>query len=337
MKAFAEKMIRFFSGSFSEDDLRYLFRCFNSEQGHSEINKLLEDRWNSFLQGDPPEIDADKLLRNINRKIRNNQSAKRRQRTLRFLPYAALVVILMGAAFFFVYQKGVFSGSPFFTGQTTIMTENGQRTKIVLPDSSVAWLNSGTILSYNNQYAQDNRKVILDGQAFFQVETNTDIPFTVQCNELIVAVRGTRFDVNSYPETEMISVVLETGVVELKHRNISSFHYIMQPGEKASFDLNKKELSISHPNLETYSSWKDGLLVFRNESMKTVVEKLARWYNVDIEVTDDIIYQSIFTGTIQSESYEQIFRLIEFSCPVECRIIHNSDTEEIPRIIMTPH
>jgi ferric-dicitrate binding protein FerR (iron transport regulator) len=109
----------------------------------------------------------------------------------------------------------------------------------------------------------------------------------------------------------------------------------MEPGELAAYNLADNTMHISTTDVAKYSSWKEGLLIFRNEPIKTVFEKLERWYNVDIEVADEKVYESIFTGTIQNESYEQIFRLIKFSCPVKCSINHNSDSELIPKIIIT--
>ena len=205
---------------------------------------------------------------------------------------------------------------------------------VVLPDSSTVWLNSGTTLTYRDNLSENKREVILNGQAFFDVAENEDSPFTVQSGDFVVSVTGTSFDVNAYPESGVVSVALESGKVELMHRRILTFNYTMLPEEVACYNLSKNSMNVTSTDIKRYSSWKDGLLIFRNEPIKTVFDKLTRWFNIDIEVLDNRVYESIFTGTIQYESYEQIFRLIEYSCPLKCRINHNSATDMLPIIFI---
>jgi ferric-dicitrate binding protein FerR (iron transport regulator) len=206
---------------------------------------------------------------------------------------------------------------------------------VVLPDSSFVWLNSGTTLSYPSNFSGGNRKVSLNGQAFFQVYHKENSPFSVQANGLIVTVRGTKFDVDAYPEDEEIAVVLESGKVELTRQGFESYNYTMKPGEKASYNITTNSLNISFADASIYSSWKDGKLIFRNEPMKDVVEKLRKWYNIDIEVADDEVYNSIFSGTIKNESYEEIFRLVGAVCHVDCKLIHNYEKEDKPKIVIS--
>ncbi len=219
---------------------------------------------------------------------------------------------------------------------TSVSTENGQRSKVVLPDSSIVWLNSGTTLSYSVDFSGQNRKVILNGQAFFHVTHKKNHPFSVQANGLIVKVLGTKFDVNSYSEEDEIAVVLESGKVELTLQESESFFYTMKPGERATFNLtDNTAMNLSLVDASVYSSWKDGKLIFRNSPMNVVLEKLRRWYNVDIQITDPEIYKSIFSGTIKNESYQEIFRLIGVASHVDCRIVHNYDKEVKPQIIIS--
>jgi len=219
---------------------------------------------------------------------------------------------------------------------TSVFTENGQRSKVILPDSSVVWLNSGTTLSYPNDFSDQNRKVILKGQAFFHVSHKKNYPFIVKSNNLEVIVKGTKFDVETYPEKKQIDVVLKSGRVDLKLQNSKSFSYTMKPGEKAVFDLtNNNSMKVIHVDAAIYSSWKDGKLIFRNSPMREVVEKLKRWYNIDIDIVNPEVYHSIFSGTIKNESYEEIFRLIGLACNINCKIIHHYNEKSKPMIMIS--
>ena len=218
---------------------------------------------------------------------------------------------------------------------TTVTTANGQSSKIILPDSSVVWINSGTSLSYNTNFATKKRDIRLVGQAFFQIAHNEREPLTVTCNKLKVKVLGTKFDVSAYPNDNMITVVLESGKVKLLHANDKSFAYTLKPGERAEFNTEQDQLSISDVSSNKYTSWKDGFLIFKNDQMKEVLKRLERWYNINIEVKDDKINQLIFNATIENESVEEIFELIKYSCAINYKIIPSKNPEVPVKIIIT--
>lgn len=336
MNIFNETIKRFFSKTHSETDLKNLFLWFNSKKGHSEIKELLDKSWDTFQFDNNIKIDSEKILQNIKKGIRANQPSPFRLKIKRLLPYAAMLAITISFVFYtYNYRKNNTGHVNINNNYTSVITENGQRSKVVLPDSSIVWLNSGTTLSYCDNFSQNKRKVILDGQAFFDVAHDENSPFTVQCNDLVISVLGTKFDVGAYPETGKISVVLESGKVELSHQKITLFSYTMSPGEMAELNLSDNKMNISYPNVVKYSAWKDGMLIFKNDPMKVVIDKLKRWYNIDIVVKDQKVYNTIFTGTIQSESFEQIFRLIEFSCPVKCQVIYSTKEELLPKIVIS--
>lgn len=250
---------------------------------------------------------------------------------------AASIFILVGMIGILYFLSGNFSKvSENLNLYTSVYTENGQRSKVVLPDSSIVWLNSGTTLSYPNEFFGQNRKVVLKGQAFFQVTHKKNDPFLVQANGLVITVLGTKFDVNAYSEEDETVVVLESGKIELTHQERKSFFYMMKPGEKATLSLSdNSKMKVSSVDASVYSSWKDGKLIFRNSPMENVVKRLRRWYNIDIEITDTKVYNSIYTGTIKNESYEEIFRLIEIACHVDCKIEHHYGKEAKPQITIS--
>ncbi len=243
--------------------------------------------------------------------------------------FAAVFFFLMGCTGILVYLVKENSISPVINETyTTISTNYGQNSKLILPDGSVVWVNSGTTLSYNTNFAVNCRRIKLQGQAFFQVAKNKDLPLVVFCNGLNIRVLGTSFDVSAYPDDQNVSVVLESGKVELLNGNEQSVIHILTSGEKADFDTEYRQLSVSRVDLYNYTSWKDGVLIFKNEPMADVLKKLERWYNIDIEVKNDKVYQLIFSATIVNESVEEIFDLMKFSCAINYNIVRSKN----PRI-----
>ncbi len=333
---FQKNIKDFHSKSCSKEDLLLLFRMLNSKKGNDEINEILENIWESSEYPIPGYINSETIFQNIKKGIRQKKMKELRRDIPRLLSYAAMLLLITGFAFYFFFLKSFFAPEvqQMKNRATTVITKNGQRSMVVLPDSSTVWLNSGTTLTYFDNFSENKREVLLEGQAFFEVAPDESTPFTVQTGDLMVSVTGTAFDVNAYPETGRVGVALESGKVELHHRKSVSFNYTMHPDELACYNLSENSMNVTTIDINRYSSWKDGLLIFRNEPIKNVFEKLSRWYNVDIEVMNNRVYESIFTGTIQHESYEQIFRLIEYSCPLKCRINHNSDTDMLPIIFI---
>ena len=218
---------------------------------------------------------------------------------------------------------------------TTVTTNNGQTSKITLPDHSVVWVNSGTTFSYNSDFGLRNRDIKLSGQAYFQVERNEKIPLIVDCNDLQVKVLGTKFDVAAYPKNKEINVVLESGSVELLNSNDKAFDYILKPGEMARFNSKKNELKIEKADTYKFTSWKDGILIFENDPMTEVFEKLERWYNIDIIIKNSKVEHQIFNATIVNENVDEIFELIKFSCAVNYRIIRSNQPDIPIKVIIT--
>ena len=244
----------------------------------------------------------------------------------------------VAAVFFFLVSSSVIllyvSQNPIVFGNrqeayTTITTNKGQNTKIYLPDSSVVWINSATQLSYNTDFAKKNRNIRLSGQAFFEIKRNEKIPLIVNCNGLKVKVLGTKFDVSAYPEERMINVVLVSGKVELSKEKGQYEVQVLNPKEMGRYDVINGKLTVSDAYSRKFTSWKDGILIFENDAMSDVFNKLERWYNIKIDVKDKKINQLIFNATIVNESIEEIFELMKFSCGINYQII-SSDKPEIP-------
>lgn len=218
---------------------------------------------------------------------------------------------------------------------TTVSTQNGQNSKIVLPDSSVVWINSGTTLSYNSNFAISKRDIRLSGQAYFEVSRNENMPLTVSCEELKIRVLGTSFDVSAYSDEDQINVILESGKVELLRENEKSFGYTMKPGEKVEFNTERKEMLVSTIDLAKFTSWRNGVLIFRNDPMDMVFKKLERWYNIQIEVKDPKVNQLVFNATIVNESIDEIFELIRFSCGVNYKVIPSKNPEVPIKVVIS--
>ena len=160
----------------------------------------------------------------------------------------------------------------------------GMHADLVLPDGSHVWLNSGSVLKYPNAFTVGVRQVTLSGEAFFDIVKDDSHPFLVKAGNMDIEVKGTRFNVINYPDETVSELILESGSVKLfsgnskDHKTISN----IKPGELAVFDTVQNRLTVKNVDVRKYTSWKDGILIFRDDHMEDVVRKLDKWFNVEI-------------------------------------------------------
>lgn len=192
--------------------------------------------------------------------------------------------------------------------QNTMDIPKGGQYHITLPDGTEVFLNAGSTLSYPTRFAGKNRKVTLKGEAYFEVKKNPEMPFLVNVNNRQqIEVLGTHFNVKAYPDESMISTTLLEGSVKVvaNHQRLQ-----LKPGQAAINNLSGS-LSVVPADLDEAMAWKNGLFVFNNENITTVMKKISRWYDVDVVFKGDLDNIN-FTGNYsRSKSLNNLFKNIE--------------------------
>lgn len=157
----------------------------------------------------------------------------------------------------------------------TLTVPRGGQYQVVLPDGSKVWLNSASSLRYPTAFNGAERKVILQGQAYFEIAGKAAQPFKVQANEMEVVVLGTRFDMMAYADEPTINATLLDGKIKVQDK-------ILRPGQQAVLELTKHQLTIGEADVNKIMAWKNGLFVFNNMDLPTILREIARWYDVEI-------------------------------------------------------
>lgn len=205
---------------------------------------------------------------------------------------------------------------------STVLCAYGDRTEVILPDSSKVWLNSGSKIVFNNNFVEDSRQVYLDGEAFFDIKKNPRLPFIVHAaNTVNVKVLGTEFNLKAYPDENDVSITLITGSVEIDSNNETT---VLTPGQKLQFNRSTFETSVKNlQNLTSETDWVNGRLIFYNESLEELEKKLERWFDVEIEFADQQVAQRRFSGTLERESIVEVISYFASSRYVEYEITGN--------------
>lgn len=188
----------------------------------------------------------------------------------------------------------------------TVETPNGGQYQLHLPDGTKVWLNAASTLKYAvNFTAGSERTVELNGEAYFEVAKDKSRPFLVKSNGLETRVLGTHFNVCSYREDKDAAVSLAEGSV---HVSLGAASKILVPGQQAFHGSNSAYLELREVNIMNISAWKDGMFVFEDEDLKHIMDKISRWYNVEV-VYGPLKPKVTLTGVIPRNS--QISRVLQ--------------------------
>lgn len=271
------------------------------------------------------------------------------------LKVAASIIVIIGLSI--LISLKVISPYRIANSSSTIemVVPSGEKSQIILADGSSVWLNSDSKLVYPISFKGDDRKVILEGEAYFDVKKVRNSRFVVVTQDFKVEVLGTKFNVKSYPDDPTMETTVVEGMVRVEpyEDKLSFSPIILKPSERMVFlkanqqkpqndniesrqkqavvkPVIRQEILISHVNTDNITCWKDHLLVFDNETLEQIALKMSRWYKIQVEIMDDDLKSHRYTGKfIYNESIIQVLEAIDLTTPIKYKIYQN--TVEIRR------
>ena len=194
-----------------------------------------------------------------------------------------------------------------------LIIPKGGEYQVMLADGTKVWLNSASRLIYPQSFMGKERRVVLSGEAFFDVAHDAERPFIVETSRMNVKVLGTRFNVNDYDDNEEVSTTLVNGSVEIVSGGQQAFRLV--PGEQAYGKEN--ELEKREVNVRLYTSWIDGKFLFNNTELEEIAKQISRWYDVEIFFSNESVKKVRFTGAIvKFKPLDDLVRMIESTSQV---------------------
>ncbi|QDW26665.1 DUF4974 domain-containing protein [Pedobacter sp. KBS0701] len=192
------------------------------------------------------------------------------------------------------------------TRLNTISTPNGGEWQIQLPDGSTVWLNAASSVQYSLNIGTAKQRVVkLDGEAYFEVAKNASHPFIVETDKQAVEVLGTHFNINSYKDEKVTKTTLLEGSVRVTHKNTNESE-VLKPGEQSLVSVSG--IAIKEVDVDEAIAWKKGYFMFNNERQESILRKVARWYNVEIEYADPAAKDVMYYGTVSR--FEKISKML---------------------------
>lgn len=182
----------------------------------------------------------------------------------------------------------------------TLIVPFGKRSDLTLSDGTKVWLNSGSKLIFPSAFNNDKREVYLEGEAIFEVSHNKRKPFFVASKDHTIEVLGTIFNVSNYKADDFISTVLKSGSIKINYKAGQFFKStksrIIDPNQKVTFKRGQGIVKTTNVDVAPYFSWRDGIFIFKNDDLKSIMKKISRYYNVEIEIKNNDLANDSFSG-----------------------------------------
>lgn len=316
--------------------------------------------WREWLEGNPDKVDDFNKAKNLIRKFDFKKAPKDDERFNRVLKNILLeqsssdsnqrnqkkklislsietvikiaAVIVFALTFTFILKiNQPNADAEVVVQKITKQSSLGQKLTFILPDSTVVILNSGSRINFPEKFTNNFRDVELEGEAFFEVSENKQVPFRVETQDIEIVALGTSFNVRAYQNDAHSSISLNSGKVEICGINDQlEESCILIPGEKVTYNSELRQMDKSQFDPELELSWKDGILVFKHTNLSDFIQTIERWYGVNIELIGNSDFDICVTGRFENnESLEFVLGSLEFSREreFEHKFIDNKNVE----------
>lgn len=245
---------------------------------------------------DAAGIDVERSLRQFKRSMHAGRRISLRRSAVRIAAAAVVAAVLLAGGLTTVLL------SKRLAQPVTVVTQLGERSQVVLPDGTKVWLNSSSSVEYVAPFFSRQRRVKMEGEAYFEVEHDRRAPFVVSTNGLDVEVLGTRFNIRNDDNEHRVTTVLLEGAVKAYASGREQASVRLHPAQQLVFDTRTHAMRLTDcPSAERSINWIDGRFCFEHDTFGEIVAELKRYYNVDIRFMDTRLRDMRFSGNFRVE------------------------------------
>jgi ferric-dicitrate binding protein FerR (iron transport regulator) len=312
-------------GNVSTEEENTLNDWINAETTNKQVYFQLKELWyhKQDQTNNSQAIAAyDKLINRIKfAEVTKSQTRVQKVffRVNQVVKYAAIIIFILS----FGYLASYYITSERNENEyCSISVPKGNKSEIVLPDGSRIWLNNNSKLIYPKKFNNNQRKVELIGEGFFEIKPNAKVPFIVQTSDVSIRVFGTKFNVSAYANDKFIETTLISGKVTVRSNENPEIENMLSPGESLTFDKINNQITKKHVDTKFYTYWMKGEFIFKDEKFETLAKRIERIYNVEIIFQDQSLKEKTYTGDFKVD--DNIYTILE--------IIKRSTTESIDYI-----
>lgn len=305
---------KYYADECNQDEKDELFKWLDEDkENHILFNQIKQDLEIININKSMNKVNVDSAWEKVKNRIQEDEQdlpeiEETKTRVLQFssvLKYAAAIIILVSIGFFStkVYQR---ISSKNLTYTYAELNEQGK--EVVFPDGSTVVLNSDSKISYPKAFASNERRVTLEGEAFFDVTKNPEKPFIIELKDAEVRVLGTSFNVNTNLPGNNVEVFVKTGLVQLSRKKDGDEKILINPGDVGL--LTKNSLAKSKNQNENIISWKTKEIIFRENNLTDVINTLNNVYKTNITCDDEMVLNLRYTSTFRNQEIDSILGVI---------------------------
>ena len=314
----------FYSGKLSPQQAQEFLDWLESPEAEEFLSAEIIQLWSEKLKSQSNSWDNNPLWQKIKAEksvfakpfIHKSLSQQPVRSIWSWAKYAAAVILIGVSAYaYFSSQQpqGLDPQTELAEASKWITRTNpsGQKTRILLSDGSTIYLNSASTVSYPEDF-QTNRRVSLEGEAFFEVAKDPEHPFSVEAKGITTTALGTSFNISTFNRQDKVAVTLVTGKVKLQQLGASQ-ELLLNPGEESLLAVDESNPQKYRVDIRDRILWKDGVLKFQNTTFPDMIDILQRWYGVSIKVSGKLSQDSA-TGTFENnESLRNVLHVLSES------------------------
>ena len=326
---------KYLTNNCSGEEFEEFVRWVKKKNQNKESNSWSFDHWKTiepeFKKEDKEKYSAllDRIHHEINLKHRKKENSKiiTFSNISKWFSRAAAILFIpaLGVVFYLLSNRNVQieQVADLKVDSLEVIAPIGSRTVVQLSDGTEINLNYGSKIKYPRNFTGKTRAVTLSGEGYFNVAHNHDKPFIVKTGKLNVKALGTKFNVQSYPGDDIISTTLAEGKVVIEKMisgNQTTSVGSMIPGQHVEYNTATDKITSSKGSIYKYIAWTDGKLVFDNEPITAVVEKLGRMFNVEIVVAENV-RDLTYTVTFYNDPLYLILDLMTETTPITYSVL----------------
>ncbi len=306
---------KYLKGESNERELNEAINLFSDPVNDLQLRPELFKWWNNeeASEDETRKInDPDEVLNKIHHRINLEAGSSSVLSSEKLFPN----IIKFAAILIFGFFTGILINklSSEKLSYYTFTSPKGSISQMLLPDSSVVFLNSGSELKYAD--GKKNRTALLNGEAWFDISKNDKKPFIVQTPHYNIRVTGTKFNVKAYPGDEIFATTLEEGSVQIIPSGKKMSTETLIPGQQFTWNKTEGSVAVKQVNTKMYTAWKNNELIFIKMKLKELIVLLERKYGVDIEFKDSVIPDYHYDGTIKNETILEVLDLLQETLPI---------------------
>lgn len=305
-------IIKHLSGEIEPAEEDKLIKWLKQSPANRTLYQEFEEAWKQ-AEASNSIPHPDRVFGRIQAKVDNHKPARTKWSLLRV---AAAILLLLTTAYLATTTTNIFEEN----GLKMVSTAKGEIKRVVLPDSTVVYLNTESRLHFPASFKEGSRKVILSGEGFFDVSHDARRPFSIQLDKGMIKVLGTSFNVKAYATEDIVKTSVSSGKVAFTTQDGQGDTTLIRPNEVLSYSKKEQHLEKEIADLKQNLAWMDNKIVFNANTLEEIAYELERYFDIQITFKDEHLKHCKMTGTFNKGSYQDILSTLTMTNTFEYRM-----------------